>query len=63
MDGIFNKREEFKYLLDKEKPSLVLLVETKLNVDIANMEIFDVNDYEVGYIAETGWNRMLQVVG
>ena len=42
-----SKREEFKYLLDKEKPSLVLLVEIKLNVDIANMEIFDVNDYEV----------------
>ena len=42
-----NKREEFKCLLDKENPSLVFLVETKLNADIANMEIFDVNKYEV----------------
>ena len=42
-----NKREEFKCLLEKENPSLVFLVETKLNADIANMEIFDVNKYEV----------------
>ena len=42
-----NKKEEFKLLLDKENPSLVFLVETKLNVNIANAEIFDVHNYEI----------------
>ena len=47
VDGIMNKKEELKSVLDKDNPSLIFLVETKLNVDIANMEIFDVNNYEV----------------
>ena len=47
VDGIMNKKEEFKFLLDEVNPPLVFLVETKLNAEIANLEIFDVNSYEV----------------
>ena len=47
VDGIFNKREEFRLLLSQERPSLVSLVETKLNNDINNSELFDTDMYEI----------------
>ena len=34
-------------MLEKYKPSIVSLTETKLNSEIKNEEVFDVNDYEV----------------
>ena len=47
VDGVFNKQSEFEYLLNKYKPSLVFLTESKLNPDISTSEIFDIENYEV----------------
>ena len=47
VDGIVNKVSEFNKLVSKVKPAIICLTETKLNSDINNGEIFDVECYEV----------------
>ena len=46
-DGLLNKRSEFNFLAEKENPSIIFLVETKLHKDVINEEVFPTSKYEV----------------
>ena len=47
LDGIYNKISEFCLLVLEEDPDLIFLTETKLNPDILNHTVFDVNNYNI----------------
>ena len=47
MDGISNKVEEFINVVNDIDPSIICLVETKLNDQIGDQEIFDTHRYNV----------------
>lgn len=47
VDGISNKVGEFSSFVNKEDPFLICLVETKLNSETNNLEVFDTGRYEV----------------
>ena len=46
-DGLVNKRSEFNFLVEKERPSIIFLTETKLSDEVINEEIFPTSTYEI----------------
>ena len=46
-DGLFNKRSEFIFIIQRDDPSVICLTETKLCKDIINEEVFPTSNYDI----------------